>query len=161
MADPKPPVPVFALERDAFGRLVLTDADGVRHEGVVPVRAFPLGAPDEGLSVIGADGHELAWVDSLDDLPAPLRALLVEELAQREFSPDIHRIDSVSTFATPSIWHVQTDRGPTQLTLKGEEDIRRLGPTTLLIASGDGVSFVVRDVGRLDRHSRRLLERFL
>ena len=36
----------FQLERDAFGRLVLTDIEGVRHVGVVPVRAFPLTAPD-------------------------------------------------------------------------------------------------------------------
>ena len=31
------PVPVFDLERDSFGRLVLTDAEGERHVGVTPV----------------------------------------------------------------------------------------------------------------------------
>ena len=30
----------FQLHCDNFGRLVLTDAEGVRHEGVTPVRAF-------------------------------------------------------------------------------------------------------------------------
>ena len=45
--------------------------------------------------------------------------------------------------------------------LKGEEDIRRLGRAALLIASGHGIQFLVRDMGALDRHSRRLLERFL
>ena len=74
----------------------------------------------------------------------------------------IERITTVSSFSTPSTWSVQTDRGPAQLVLKGEEDIRRLGSrTSLLIAAGDGMQFRVPDVGALDRHSRKLLERFL
>ncbi len=32
----------FTLTRNAFGRLVLTLDDGTAHEGVVPVRAFPI-----------------------------------------------------------------------------------------------------------------------
>ena len=38
------------LERNALGQLVLTAVDGTRHEGVVPVRAFPIAAPAEKLS---------------------------------------------------------------------------------------------------------------
>ena len=78
-----------------------------------------------------------------------------------EFIPEIRRILSVSTFATPSIWQVETDRGPTQLTLKAEEDIRRLSPTALLIADSNGIQFLVRDIGQLDKLSKRLLDRFL
>ena len=68
---------------------------------------------------------------------------------------------AVSTFSTPSTWTVETDRGPTQFVLKGEEDIRRVGRAMLLIADSQGLQFVVRDLAALDRHSRRLLERFL
>jgi len=49
----------FQLQRDSFGRLVLTAADGERHEGVTPVRAFPIAAPDEGISLINYEGHEV------------------------------------------------------------------------------------------------------
>lgn len=59
------------LHRNPHGRLVLTLPDGTAHEGVVPVRAFPIAAPHEGLSLVGADGHELQWIDRLDTLPAP------------------------------------------------------------------------------------------
>jgi hypothetical protein len=45
--------------------------------------------------------------------------------------------------------------------LKGEEDIRRIGRAMLLIADSQGLQFMVRDLTALDRHSRRLLERFL
>jgi hypothetical protein len=151
----------FGLQRNAFGRLVFTGADGVEHEGVVPVRAFPIGAPLEGLSLMGADGHELAWIERLADLPPAQRELLGEALAEREFVPEIRRLHAVSSFSTPSTWTVDTDRGRASLVLKGEEDIRRIGPATLLIADSQGLQFVVRDFGALDRHSKRLLERFL
>ena len=149
------------LERDAHGSLVLTDSAGRRHEGVLAVRAFPLTAPDGGLSLLSADGRELAWIEGLDTLPAAQRALLDDELAQRELVPVILRIRSVSTFATPSTWQLDTDRGPTQLVLKGEEDIRRLADGALLIADRQGLNFAVRDRFALDHGSRRLLERFL
>lgn len=151
----------FQLERDAHGRLVLTDDSGVRHAAVQPVRAFPLSAPDEGLSLVSAEGVELAWIDRPDTLPAAQRAMLDEELAQREFVPVILRLRSVSTFSTPSTWEVETDRGPTRLVLKGEDDIRRLVGGALLIADRQGLPFFVKDRFALDRGSRRLLERFL
>ena len=151
----------FQLERDAHGQLVLTRADGVRHHGVVPVRAFPIAAPNEGLSLVDADGRELAWVESLDELAVPLRALIADELLSRELTPVIRRIVSVSTFSTPSIWLVETDRGITRFVLKGEEDIRRLNEGALWIADSHGIQFIVRDRRALDRRSRRLLERFL
>jgi hypothetical protein len=152
------------LERNAHGQLVLHGDDGAVYPGVLPVRAFPLSAPAEGgLSLQASDGHELVWWPALADVPAGLRALVDEELAQREFAPAILRIAKVSSFSTPSTWTVDTDRGPTSFVLKGEEDIRRLGDGgRLLITSAHGLNFVVPDrFNRLDRASRRLLERFL
>ncbi|MEO8299600.1 MAG: DUF1854 domain-containing protein [Burkholderiales bacterium] len=151
----------FSLQRDALGRLVLTTAQGERFEGVVPVRAFPIASPQTCLSLVSAEGHEVAWIDRLDDLPSALRGLLEEELASREFVPEIRRLKSVSSFATPSTWDIETNRGETQLVLKGEEDIRRLGRNSLLVADRHGIQFLIRDLRALDRASRRLLDRFL
>jgi hypothetical protein len=153
--------PDFTLSRNAAGRLVLTRTNGEVHNGVYPVRAFPISAPQEGMSLIGEDGHELQWINSLGDLPAEARALIEVELAQREFMPEITRISAVSSFATPSKWQVTTNRGDTELLLKAEDHIRRLTHTTLLITDGYGVSFLIRDIDTMDHHSRRLLDRFL
>ena len=161
MNDSTAGAPGWRLHRNAFGRLVLVDGQGQEHVGVVPVRAFPIGAPDEGLSLLGSDGHELVWVDRLAELPAELRTLLTEELAQREFTPVIQRIRAVSTFSTPSTWQVDTDRGSTSFVLRSEDDIRRLEDQALLILASHGVTFAVRDRLALDAHSRRLLDRFL
>jgi hypothetical protein len=155
----------FSLQRNAFGRLVYIDANGQTHEQVVVVRAFALSAPDNGLALLSAEGKELLWIDTLSSLPATIQTVLQEELAQREFMPLITRIDSVSSYATPSTWQVTTDRGPTMLLLKSEDDIRRLSstmdPGALLIADGQGMHFLIRDRNRLDAHSQKILKRFL
>ncbi len=54
-----------------------------------------------------------------------------------------------------------TSRGATELILKGEEDIRRLSQTRLMIADAHGIHYLVRDTAALDHHSRKLLDRFL
>jgi len=90
-----------------------------------------------------------------------LRESLEAALREREFLPEIEQLKAVSSFATPSTWTVQTDRGETRFVLKGEEDIRRLTGSVLLINDADGVQYVIRDVSRLDRASRRLLDRFM
>ena len=161
MAEPDVPAGGWRLSRNAFGRLVMVTAEGETHEGVVPVRAFPIAAPDSSISIVDGHGHELAWIERLADLPAPLAALIGEELASRESTPEIRRIRSVSSFAVPSEWDVETDRGDTRLVLKGEEFIRRLSGGTLLIADAGGVQFLIRDLKALDRSSRKLLDRFL
>lgn len=151
----------FSLIRNSAGRLVLTASDGAMHDGVFPVRAFPISAPAEGLSLIGENGHELAWVANLEALPTATRELIESELARREFMPEIRNINQVSSFATPSTWQVETDRGNTELVLKAEDHIRRLTHTSLLITDAHGVNFLIRDIEQIDKHSRKLLDRFL
>ncbi|SDY43650.1 DUF1854 domain-containing protein [Nitrosomonas sp. Nm33] len=153
--------PDYQLSRNAFGRLVFVDKDQQVHEGIVPVRAFPITASDQGIALVNAHGQELAWIECLAELPEEFRALLKTELANREFMPEIKRIDKVSSFVTPSTWWVKTDRGDTTFMLKGEEDIRRLSSTALLITDSYGIHFLIRDRSMLDRHSCKLLDRFL
>lgn len=151
----------FQLRRDNYGKLILTSADGQQHPGVAPVRAFPIQSPDEGISLVTHDGREVAWIDHMNELAPDIRALVQDELEGREFMPEILHIQSVSSFATPCTWHVKTDRGDTEFVLKGEEDIRRIGATSLLVADNHGIHFLVRDMFTIDKHSRKILDRFL
>lgn len=151
----------FRLQKNTFGRLVFTKPDGVVHEGVVPVRNFPIASPDTCVSLMGPDGHEVAWIERLADLPDALRTLIEDDLAQREFVPHIRRLVAVSSFSTPSTWSVETDRGETEFVLKGEEDIRRLPRGQLMITDSHGVHYLLPDPRALDRPSRKLLDRFL
>jgi Domain of unknown function (DUF1854) len=151
----------FTLAFDPFGKLVVTLADGTQHVGAVVARAFPIAAPEHSISILSADGKELVWVERLTDLPAEELNIVMQALQGREFMPEILRLDGVNSFSTPSVWRVQTSRGPAQLVLKGEEDIRRLSASRLIVADAHGVQFLIRDLPSLDRHTRKLLDRFL
>jgi hypothetical protein len=152
----------FVLERNSFGKLALTNAQGERFEDVVPVRAFPIQAPEDGISLVHPDGQEVAWVSRLSDIPEPAQMLIRETLAAREFMPVISAIVSVTSFSTPCTWTVETDRGPTQFVLRGDEDIRRIGKdNALLIADSHGIQYLVRDQFALNAQSKKILDRFL
>ncbi|GLT23614.1 hypothetical protein GCM10007933_30810 [Zoogloea oryzae] len=150
----------ITLERNSFGQLVFVAPDGTRQQ-VNPVRSFPIAAPTEGIGLVNAEGEEVAWITRIADLSPASREVLEADLSTREFMPVIERIRSVSSFATPSTWEVDTDRGPTSLVLKGEEDIRRLVRPALLIADSRGINFLIRDRYALDAHSKKMLDRFL
>ena len=149
------------LERNPLGRWVWTDHQGMRHEQVVVVRANPVTAPEQGVGVMDAEGHELAWFDRLDQVTESLQARLREAIGEREFLPEILRLKAVSSLVTPSVWTVQTSRGEARFMLKGEEDIRRLTGKALIVSDADGVQYLIRDPLALDKHSRKLLDRFM
>jgi len=151
----------FQLRRDRFGKLIITLDNGEEHVGVTPVRAFPIQAPTRGISLVRDGGKEVAWIDDLADVPEQIRTLVREEIEGREFIPEVVRIKDVSSFATPCTWFVETDRGDTQFVLKADEDIRRIGEASLLVADSHGINFLVRDMFKIDKHSRKILDRFL
>ncbi len=150
----------FQFDCNASGQWELM-LNGERHVGVVAIRAFPVAAPDEAISIVDDHGHELVWIAQLADLSEALCTRVRQALSEREFMPLIQKLHGVSSFATPSTWDIETDRGPTQLVLKGEEDIRRLSASVLLVTDTQGVQYLIRDLHLMDRHSRKLLDRFL
>jgi len=151
----------FSLEHDAFGRLVLTMPDGAQHVGVHPVRGFPISDPRRGVAVCTVEGRELAWIDEMDQLSPAARGVLEAELAQREFLPIIKRIFRVSLQTNPCEWEVETDRGRTKFLLKSGDDVRRLENQRALVTDAHGIRYLIPDPESLDRHSRRILERYL
>lgn len=152
----------MALSRNAHGRLCLTLADGTVHESLTPVRAFPIAAPEESVSLVGRDGKEVFWIEHMDRLSVDARLLLEEDFAVREFVPEVLRIVAIDAISVPSVWTVDTDRGTAQLGLKAEEDIRKLeGRHHLLITARDGVQYRIRDARLLDKQTQKFLELFL
>jgi ABC-type multidrug transport system ATPase subunit len=126
-----------------------------------PVRSFPISAPRFGVALCDAHGRELAWVESLDDLPPELRHLIEEALALRELMPILKRVVRISAPMEPSEWQVETDRGPTRFVLNSEDDVHSLDGSRALIKDAQGLRYLIPDLERLDATSRRLLERYL
>jgi len=151
----------FSLSFNPLGELVVRLADNTQHVKAVVVRAFPIAEPDHSISILSAEGKELVWIDDLAGVSVENRQVIERALQMREFMPEILRLDGVNSFSTPSTWRVQTNRGSTTFVLKGEEDIKRLSTTTLIVADAHGVQFLIRNLPALDRHTRKLLDRFL
>ena len=150
----------FKLWSDAFGIWHLSLGDE-SHDHVIAVRAFPISAPKEGVSILSREGKELLWMERLTHVPSETQHNIELCLQNREFMPEITKLDAVNSFVTPSRWSVQTTRGATELLLKGEEDIKRLSANTLIVSDAYGVQFLIKDLPSLDRQSRKFLDRFL
>lgn len=161
MRDQSQHKPAFGLSLDAWGKLVLIDADGVRHVGVTPIRIFPTSDAAHWVSIVDGKGRELALIEDPATLASHVREMLETELSQREFMPEILQILYVSSIMEPCDWEVITDRGPTRFVLKSEDDVRRLSPFSGIMIDAHGVRYLVRDTRKLDTYGRRALEQYI
>jgi len=151
----------FQLSLDSWNRLVYTDSSGDEHVGVEAIHAFPFSDPERWIALINEASQELALIEDLNQLPANERELVRRELARREFVPQIERITRIDRLANSSEWDVETDRGPTRLTVKSEEDVRRLPGRKALVIDAQGIRHLIADTRKLDGTSRRLLDHYL
>lgn len=151
----------WQLRESGKGRLALFKGDILFADRVMPVLAFPFSAPDESISIVDEYSKEVAWLDRLDELDTNSQALLKEYLAVREFRPRVLRITSVSTYSTPSIWTLETDKGACRFELSADESIRRLGGNRLVLTHANGMQFIIEDLIALDARSRQILARFM
>ena len=160
MNDTGAAVPI-RLHHDAFGRFVVTLANGQSHSDVVPVRAFPFSAPDQWISLCDESGHEVLCLTDVAELDPKTRDQLAAELARREFIPRILHILRVDEGGVSSQWFVKTDRGDTKFELPSEDNIRRMGNDGTLLIDSHGIRYRITSVPQMDAHSRRILRQYL
>lgn len=151
----------FSLQHDRWGRLRLVTSDNPEGQEVEPVRAFPWSAESQELVLLNPQGQPVLSLPDWQQLPGETVAMLSAELQRREFIPRLQRIVAVSSPFPPCRWQVETDRGPTEIELESEEDVRRLSDHAALITDSSGLRFQIPDVNLLDRSSRGHLRRYL
>ena len=151
----------FILEKDVFGNIRLVLDNGQSHDQVRIIRAFPISDPENGFSIVNQDGHELVWFESFNQLSDENQHIVQSSLEQIEFIPVISKITDLNTFALPSIWDIETDRGTTKLKLKTEQDIRRVSAEALLITDANGIQYLIKNRKTLDKFSKKVLDRFM
>ena len=148
----------FELTRNRWGRLIMTDEHGTVYEDVSVVPLFPITEPRKWISIISADGNEIASIEELEAYSPEIQEHLKKELTYRDFVPQISKVLSVSGTSEPCEWHVQTNHGPTRFVLKSEDDIRRLSNHEVLIVDANGGRYRVDDTRKLDSRSLRYIE---
>ena len=157
----KYPIMNFNLEKDVFGNIRLVLGSGQSHDQVKIIRAFPISDPENGFSIVNQDGHELVWFESFNQLSEENQRIAHSSLEQIEFIPVISKITDLNTYALPSIWDIETDRGMTKLKLKTEQDIRRVSAEALLITDANGIQYLIKNRKTLDKFSKKVLDRFM
>ncbi|MFC5453905.1 DUF1854 domain-containing protein [Prosthecobacter fluviatilis] len=158
MSTPQPQNIEFS--RDAQGRLVLVDAEGVRHVNVHPAKLFPLTEKDHWISIQSQGAREILCIEDPQSLPEPSRSLLLEALARRDFVPVIQVIHRIVRLADGHEWHVTTDRGDTSFEVETDESIQPLGHGRLVIMDRRNTRYLIPDIASLDRVSKRKLEHY-
>ena len=150
----------LTLARDANRGLWVQNRTTAERIRVVPVRAFPLTAPNLAICLLDDRGHEISHIEQLDQLAETDRLSVLSELGQREFRPTLLSINDVIVKTTHSEWHVTTDRGKRVFCLEDEDQIRIMGDRRVVIVDHGGTRYVIVDTQQLDSKSRKLLHRF-
>ncbi|MGN6544309.1 MAG: DUF1854 domain-containing protein, partial [Aureliella sp.] len=130
------------LIRGPDGALSAIDSAEGHHEGLVPIRLFPMTDPDHWIVLVDRQGREVATIEDPSELDAASAEVLLDELRAREFVPHIDRILWISGNSEPCQWRVSTDRGITEFVLNDEKDIRRLGTHGVLIIDAHGIRYL-------------------
>ncbi|MGC3969613.1 MAG: DUF1854 domain-containing protein [Pirellulales bacterium] len=149
------------LSLDDHGALVVRTADGAEHRDIHAVRCFPLSEPDRWLSLCDPHGREVACVVDPLQLSDPSRLALAEYRRRREFQPIVRAIHNIDHGPNAVRWELTTDRGPTSVEVKSDDDVRRLSGGQIVIIDSHGIRYIVADVASLDAASRHRLERYL
>lgn len=140
--------------------LSFTDAQGILHQHLRPVRLFPLTDSQHWIALVNEQGREVACIEDPLTLGEEQRTVLNAALARRDFVPVIRRIANITRAPEGHDWHVETDRGPTTFRIETDESIQPLGTGRLVIIDKLGTRYLVPNIQDLDRDSRRRLERY-
>lgn len=152
---------VTRLERRDDGQLV-AHLQG-RDEPVVDVRVtryFPWSMPDTYIAIRDSEGHELATLESLDQLDPASRQIAEEEFYDKVFNPKILRVLKYTREFGISSMSVLTDRGEVIFQFQGRHDIRLLSTTRALFRDVDGNAYELPDITALDPISQKHLAGF-
>jgi hypothetical protein len=145
--------------RNERGRLVVTLAGGVQTvEGVRPVRAFPMTAPDRQIVLLDAEDRELGIIRELGALDRESQEAIKAELEVAYLVPRVQSIRSVLSRFGVTTWELETDRGLRTAHVKERSDIRPLPDGRIILTDVDGVKYEIPPVQDLDDRSRGWLQ---
>ena len=148
----------FSVERRRDGRLWVVDANGATP--VELTRCFPWSAPGKYLSLRDEKGEERAFVPSTEQLDPASRATVEATLSRAGFVLDVTRIVSIEEDFELRLWIVETAQGQRRFQTPLDAFPRELEADALVIEDVFGDLYRIRDPGRLDPKSRKLLWAF-
>lgn len=136
----------------------VTREDGEVFRSVEPRRLFPVSRTDQYITLLDADGTEVAVIRSLSDLDGASRQVIVRSLDDYYLVPHILRILSVTDKYGNLHWEVETDRGIKSFDIRNRNhDIKAYSTGYVRVRDADDNRYIIDDYKKLDRHSRSFL----
>ena len=145
---------------------------GLRYEGseyphIVLRRSLPIKEPMKYISVADDENKEIAIIRSIDDLKGQQRDIVIKELDNRYYSPEVLEVISVSDKLGYVYMEMRIKNKNSNVYVKScavkdvSRNIRMLSDTSLIIFDVDGNRYIVSDLFKLDRKSIKQLDPYL
>lgn len=132
--------------------------DGVEHEDLRVRRAFPLERPDGYIGFLLPDNTELGMLVSVEELDAPSRQVLAEELEKTYFLPVITHIAELGEEFGVVHADVETTVGRRQIEIRGiRSNIRLLSRRRALIVDAIGNRYELPNTDQLPQRTKEIL----
>jgi len=137
------------------------------HPHVILRRIMPMQLPLEYISVADHENKEIGILKAVDDLPEAQRGIVITELDNRYYSPEVLEVISVQD----KLGYVYME-----LRLKNKKgaeyskncavkdvsrNIRMTSPTSIIIFDVDGNRYIVPELSRLSKQSLRKMDAYL
>jgi hypothetical protein len=150
----------WSLSRRADGRLVLRRANDSGEMSDTPVQiacCFPWSRPHEFISIRDDKGREQVLIEDLRQIDLPMRELIEDELAGRNFLPRITGIEAITDEMELFHWKVITTAGPRSFLTRRSDHPRKLANDSVLIKDVSNDLYLIPNPKGLDAKSLKLL----
>ena len=135
--------------------------DNQEHQIERLARAFPRSNPDNFVSLMDPEGHEIGIIENPNQLDDTSRDIVEAELKAIYFIPLIHTIQSITAKGTGSQWEVDTDDGPRSFRIMGRDALDGSSAPSIEIHDENGKRYKIEDYWALDSESRNLMSDML
>ena len=146
------------------GGFLSLDYNGEHYKRVRVVRLFPFSDADKFLSIRdhGDGDKEIGIIEDLNAMSEETKTLINEQLRLSYFTPVISKIYEIKDEYGYAYFHVDTDKGECRFVINmGSNAVSKLSDTRLIIKDVDENRFEIKDVDKLTKKERRMLDLFL
>ena len=154
----------FYITEGGFTGLKYNDKD---YPHIVLRRSLPIKEPMKFISVADHENNEIGIIQSIDELKANQRDIVINELDNRYYSPEILEIISVKDKLGYVYIEMRVRNKNSKVHFRNcavkdvSRNIRMLSDTSIIIFDVDGNRYIVSDLFSLDKKSIKQLDPYL
>ena len=140
---------------------------GEDYKHVILRRIMPMKEPFSYISVADHENNEIAILKSVEELPEEQRQIVIRELDNRYYSPEVIDVASVQdklgyVYIGLLLRNKQGKEYTKSCAVKDvSRNIRMLSSNSVIIFDVDGNRYVISDLTKLSRQSMRKLDAYL